>query len=61
MVALHLARIGLWTLFGPHHFMPDENDKPATKADISLLATKTELDCLDKKIDRVAAALVNTH
>lgn len=34
-----------------HHFMPDENDKPATKADISLLrvelraelATKTEL------------------
>ena len=44
-----------------HDRMPDENDKPATKADISLLATKTELDCLDKKIDRVAAALVNTH
>lgn len=55
-----------------HDRMPDESDKPATKADISslrtelksdisLLATKTELDRLDKKIDRVAAALVNTQ
>ena len=44
-----------------HPLMPDENDKPATKAGISLLATKTELDHLDKKIDRVAAALVNTQ
>ncbi|MEK7234692.1 MAG: hypothetical protein AAB268_12820 [Elusimicrobiota bacterium] len=69
--------------------MLDDNEKPATKADIayvkadivavradmtavraditdvkadiSLLATKTELACLDKKIDRVAAALVNTQ
>ena len=56
--------------------MPDESDQPATKADISLLkaemATKTELAAvktelrediarLDKKIDRVAVALVNTQ
>ena len=59
-----------------HHLMPDENSEPATKADISLLkadisllrvelkaelASKAALDRLDKKIDRVAAAVVNTQ
>lgn len=48
--------------------MPDENDKPATKADISLLATKTDITLLktditrlDKKIDRVAVEVVKTQ
>lgn len=55
--------------------MPDENDKPATKADISLLATKTDMAAvttditslkaditrLDKKIDRVAVEVVKTQ
>ncbi|MBI4060409.1 MAG: hypothetical protein HY403_03165, partial [Elusimicrobia bacterium] len=55
--------------------MPDENDKPATKADISLLATKTDMadvktgitllktdiTRLDKKIDRVAVEVVKTQ
>ena len=51
-----------------YHVMADDNEKPATKADLSLLATKIELDRLDKKvdgldkkIDRVAASLVNTQ
>jgi hypothetical protein len=59
-----------------HHTMPDDNEKPATKADISLLraelSTKTELAAvktelaavkteLTAQINRVAAALVNTQ
>lgn len=69
--------MGLWTLsvsrrMRYHPFMLDENDKPATKADISLLkadmalmATKTELAAvktdLTAQINRVAVALVNTQ
>lgn len=49
--------------------MPDDNEKLATKADISLLraelATKDELadavSRLDKKIDRVAVEVVKTQ
>jgi hypothetical protein len=52
-----------------HHTMPDDNEKPATKADISLLraelATKTELASvkteLTAQINRVVAALVSTQ
>ncbi len=53
--------------------MPDESAQPATKADISLLkaditavkadltTVKADITGLDKKIDRVAVALVNTQ
>ncbi len=37
--------------------MPDDNEKPATKADVAVI--KTDVTRMDQKIDRVAVALVN--
>lgn len=46
-----------------HHFMVDDSDKPATKADLATIKTELREDItrLDKKIDRVAVEVVKTN